>query len=161
MNTSKGRESWLLLALVAGFLVIPTATARAQNTGNSGPPMDGPVVYGLGNGVSTSHDPRPYDGQIYCPVTGAKLAADGSAIAVQTTIGEVKPTRKFFGAKASPGMVIYVCCPECEKKVKSNPQLYAAEVIADHATLSFTFADAPAQRPGDRGVKPRAQVRAD
>jgi hypothetical protein len=166
---ARGGSGWLL-ALMVGFLVFPTA-AHAQ--GQAPPQLpepsgfkDGllwstkPATYGIGNGVSASHDPGPYQGQIYCPVTGAKLAPDGSAVAVQTTIGEEKPTgiRKFFGAKSIPGMVIYVCCPECAKKVKSDPQPYAAQVINDHVAFSFCFADAPAQRPDRPVVKPRDQT---
>jgi hypothetical protein len=152
MKSIARRGNWLVLVLGAGFFVLPTSTARAQDIFHDDLMKFGserPTVYGIGNGVKADYDPGPYDGQIYCPVTGNKLAVDGSAVKVQTTVGAVEPSRtqKFFGAKSSPGMVIYVCCPECAKKVKANPQPYVAEVIADHATISFHFAEAPPQRP--------------
>jgi hypothetical protein len=93
--------------------------------------------------------PEPYGGQIFCPVTGIKLGLNQPPTAVQTTIGEQKPSffARLFGAKPVAGMVIYVCCPQCAERVRANPEPYLTEIIADRATFTFTYATAPAQRP--------------
>jgi hypothetical protein len=91
---------------------------------------------------------EPYDGQIFCPVSGKKLGVEQPAVPVQTSIGEEKPTglSKLF-KKAKPGMVIYACCPACADAIRRDPQMYLTQVIADKATWSFKYVNAPAQRP--------------
>jgi hypothetical protein len=93
--------------------------------------------------------PDPYDGQLFCPVTGRKLGLTQPPVPVQTAIGEIKPNfmGRVFGQKPTPGLVIYVCCPGCADKVRSNPEHYLGEVAADRSCFSFTYATAPAQRP--------------
>jgi hypothetical protein len=105
-----------------------------------------------------------YAGQVFCPVSGVKLGLNQPAVPVQTTIGEEKPSglSKLFRAKPKPGMVIYACCPACAEKIRSNPQLYLAQVVADKSTFPFTLANAPDQRPAPPPMqRPEDQVAKD
>jgi hypothetical protein len=97
--------------------------------------------------VSGPKTPELYGGQIYCPVTGKKLGL--TPIAVETSIGIKQPGfwGKLFGQKPTPGVVIYVCCPECVEAVKRDPMTYLGEIVADKSCFNFTYAKAPAQRP--------------
>jgi hypothetical protein len=64
-------------------------------------------------------------------------------------VGEQKPTgvRKLLGVKPSPGVKMFVCCPECAKMVRANPSTYLLEIIADNAVFTFDYDSAPNQRP--------------
>jgi hypothetical protein len=66
-------------------------------------------------------------------------------VAVQTTIGEIKPSffEKLFGKKGSPGAVIYVCCPRCAEIVRQDPMRWMQEVIADKGCFDFWCGKAP------------------
>ena len=72
-------------------------------------------------------------GQKVCPVTGDRLGSMGQPVAVETGVGARKPSLlgKLFGKKATPGVVIYVCCQDCAAKVKSDPGTYVVRVIAE------------------------------
>ena len=98
--------------------------------------------------------PEPYGGQLYCPITGKKLGLNQPPVAVQTTIGEKKPSfmDKLFGKKGTPGAIIYVCCPQCVEKARANAPACLNEVIADKACFSFSYAKAPANRPPRAGM---------
>ena len=91
--------------------------------------------FGLGGSVvtSASRKDEPYGGQKVCPVTGNKLGSMGQPVAVDTGIGARQPSAlgKLFGRKATPGIVIYVCCQNCAAKVKSDPGAYVTKVIAE------------------------------
>jgi hypothetical protein len=161
-------KTWALAIALAGVATLafpalslaqykPAPGGTMPNTGQTGI-LDSKNDYGVGNSGTTKLG-DPYGGQLFCPVTGKKLGLTGPAIPVQTSIGEKKPSflSKTFGAKTTPGAVIYVCCPACAEKVKAQPQLYLGECIADKAYFasSFTYANCPAQRParapGDQG----------
>jgi len=139
---------------IAGLLCPELIQAQQPHggSGNSG----NSSAYGDEHGGSSTQSsiPEPYGGQIFCPVTGTKLGLTQPPIPVQTAIGETKPGfwGKMFGEKPKPGAVIYVCCPECVEKVRREPMLYLSELIADKAYFSWTYAQAPAQRP------PRARI---
>jgi hypothetical protein len=108
-------------------------------------------TYGQAGEDGKSDELKVYNGQIYCPVTGHKLGVKQPAVPVQTSIGEKKPgaIAGLFGKKATPGVVIYVCCPACAEKVKQAPEHYLGIVIGDQTLLpvSFTYTSAPAERP--------------
>jgi hypothetical protein len=152
MGPKPNSVSWLIGVIAAGtvFWMCP-ATSQAQRQGGA---SHSPAASQTGDNIGyggTTHlsEPDPYGGQLFCPVTGTKLGLNQAAMAVQTAIGEQQPTflGKLFGQKPKPGAVIYVCCPECADKVRSDPQTYLSEVIADKSCFSFTYAMAPAQRP--------------
>jgi hypothetical protein len=159
----KGRlwnHRWLVLLFAAlpGVLGQPSLS-RAQSDPFHNSLMTDPekkTEYGVGDGVF-DEKPVPYKGQIYCPVTGVKLGLNGPAQEVQTSLGEQKPTgfKKMMGAKPKPGVLIFVCCPECAKKVKANPQPYFVEIVADKAVFTFGYESAPNQRPERPKGKPR------
>jgi hypothetical protein len=150
----------LLLTATAAVLCLPSGS-RAQSdpfhsTVGSFGGEDTKTEYGRGDGVFVDKPPDPYKGQIYCPVTGNKLGTNGPAQEVQTSMGEQKPTgfRKMMGAKPTPGVVMYTCCPECAKKVKANPSLYYVEIVADRAVFTFHYDAAPEHRPERPKGKP-------
>lgn len=74
----------------------------------SGPASDSPNVF------STPVALKPYGGQRTCPVMGDKLDSMGPPVAV-TVKGEK----------------IFVCCQGCIAKVKGNPDMYLAKVMAE------------------------------
>lgn len=102
-------------------------------------------------GGETTNSVEPYHGQVYCPVTGGKLGLTQPALPVQTTIGATNPgfIARLFGKKATPGAVIYVCCPKCAEAVRQNPQQYLGVVVNDMASLStfMHYANAPPLNP--------------
>jgi hypothetical protein len=97
----------------------------------------------------TRPDPGPYGGQIFCPVSGAKLGLQQAAVPVQTSIGEEKPGffARLFGQKGTPGVVIYACCPECAEKIRNDPHKYYRQVVIDMSNYLHGYERAPAQRP--------------
>ena len=146
--------SWwtgLAIAFWAGSAILllgGRAAAQQRAVGDfDHPPAKRPPHDDLGGTVTPP--PQPYGGQLFCPVTGVKLGLNQPPVPVQTAIGEQKPSwvARMFGAKPVAGAVIYVCCPQCVDKVRSNPEFYLTEVIADRACFTFTYATAPAQRP--------------
>jgi len=146
---------WMLLSLLGACVLFVPATSRAQMGMDKDPlgkvGMDNsPVEYGKGEGgaVFKPTKAEPYEGQIFCPVSGTKLGLHQPAVPVQTSIGEEKPTGlgKLFH-KAKPGIVIYACCPACAEEIRKNPQLYLSQVITAKATLVFKYATAPDQIP--------------
>jgi hypothetical protein len=70
-------------------------------------------------------------------VSGEPLGARGPAVPVETvpdTTQQAPFWRRLFGSPPPPrGIVIYVCCQECAARVKSDPGLYLARVIAQRA----------------------------
>jgi len=141
---------WTVAFLTTGVALLCYGTIVAQNPHPGDfdhPPAKRPPHDDLGGTLVAP--PQPYGGQIFCPVTGVKLGLNQPPTAVQTTIGEQKPSffAKLFGAKPTPGMIIYVCCPQCAERVRANPDTYLTEIIADRACFTFTYATAPAQRP--------------
>jgi peptidylprolyl isomerase len=155
---SKSRYArWLAaLLLVEGLGFSYPVVAHAQRH-DEHPRDESTPTYGSGGSSNKLPVPEPYGGQIYCPVTGAKLGLTHPPVAVQTAIGEQKPSwfGKMFGDKVKPGAVIYVCCPACVEKVRANPERYLEEIIADKGCFTFTYARAPAQRP------PRGEIDAN
>lgn len=97
--------------------------------------------YGLGESdrQAASRAPEPYGGQGTCPVTGEKLGSRGPAVRVETVAGTAeKPSllKKClpwnWGTPSRPkGVAIYVCCPDCAARVRSDPETYLLKVIAD------------------------------
>jgi hypothetical protein len=169
MKARINAHGWVgVVVCVGAVILVCSSTAHAQDT-NSWQRFDlGPVDRGdpfnklnqkkpprYGSQNETANLAEPYEGQLYCPVTGTKLGLKETAVPVQTSIGEKKPgfVAGLFGKKPTPGTVIYVCCPACVEKVRANPQMYLSQVIADKAALSsrFTYATAPAQRPYEVG----------
>jgi hypothetical protein len=145
-----------LFSLVAASALFAPAASRAQlgmdkdpfgKVGQDGPPVE----YGKGQGGGTFQAAKeePYGGQIFCPVSGAKLGLQQPAVPVQTSIGEEKPSKvgKLLGQKAKPGVVIYACCPECAEKIRSNPPLYLTQVATDRSRFAFKYDYAPSARP--------------
>lgn len=132
--------------LVAALVVFPGRGTAQGHGGGSRQNASSGSGYADSGGPKT---PEPYDAQIYCPVTGKKLGLTQPAIPVETNIGAKGPGfwGKIFGQKPTPGVVIYVCCPECADAVKSDPMKYLGEVVADKSCFNFTYAKAPAQRP--------------
>jgi hypothetical protein len=130
-------------------LLFPPTTHAQRNGGGDRPHSDAKKTGGDSGASFQPATPDPYASQLFCPVTGKKLGLSQPAVPVQTSIGERQPTflGKLFGQKPTPGTVIYVCCPECIEKVRSNPEFYLSEIIADKACFSFTYATAPPQRP--------------
>ncbi len=62
------------------------------------------------------------------------------AVEVETTMGD-KPTflqRSFprLFPHRPPKVTVYVCCPECVARVKSDPDTYLAKVIAVKSGLT-------------------------
>jgi hypothetical protein len=164
-------KTWLVgMTLAAATVLVCPAFCPAQYkpapggttpTGQTGI-LDSKTEYGVGN-TATTKMVEPYGGQLFCPVTGKKLGLNTPAVAVQTNIGEKKPSflSRTFGAKTTPGAVIYVCCPACAEKVKMNPEGYLGECIADKSyfSASFTYANAPAQRPARAPGEPTSELR--
>jgi hypothetical protein len=137
-----------LTFLAVTLLVCGTTEAQRPQPGDfDHPPAKRPPRDELGGTMTPP--PQPYGGQLYCPVTGMKLGLNQPPVPVQTAIGEQKPGffAKLFGAKPTPGLIIYVCCPQCADRVKANPEPYLTEIVADKACFTFTYATAPAQRP--------------
>lgn len=99
-------------------------------------------------GSSTPSAPEPWGGQVFCPVTGAKLGVRVPAILVETPIGAKAPSPlgKLFGRKPTPGMTVYVCCSECVAKVRAAPESYLGKAMADRAAYAGSYAQAPANR---------------
>jgi hypothetical protein len=166
MNPGPRRGYRLSVVLSTAFAVLACAdAARAQPSG-IGPADRGDPINQLnrkappikdGSGGTTEVPKEPYEGQIYCPVTGNKLGLKQEPVKVQTSIGEQKPGffARIFGRKPTPGAVIYVCCPECAEKVRQNPYRYYSDVVVDRGTLSsYSYATAPAQRPAAQGPTP-------
>jgi hypothetical protein len=156
MRSQASGRLWLGTVLMTAAIMLATpARSPAQRPGGG---FDSPTGH---SATSTNPDnvsyksskAEPYGGQIYCPVTGKKLGLTQPPVPVQTTIGETQPGfwGKVFGQKPTPGVVIYVCSPECAEPVRKNPQMYLGEVVADKASFSFTYAQAPAQRPARVG----------
>jgi hypothetical protein len=140
---------------VAGMVLACPPPLLAQRHGGSDSRNTSPSSGGWGSDSgSLTSEPQPYGGQIYCPVTGTKLGLTQPPVAVQTTIGETKPSffEKLFGKKGSPGAVIYVCCPRCAEIVRQDPMRWMQEVIADKGCFDFWYGKAPAQRPPRAGV---------
>lgn len=138
---------WLLAILVGTTL---TSKGDAQSCcSGGGCSKSEPKDRSSGGGGSDKPSPEPYGGQLFCPVTGEKLGLRRPPVPVQTAIGEKKPAMlaKLFGKKGTPGMVIYVCCPDCVATVKSDPQTYLVEVIADRSCFVCSYGNAQAQRP--------------
>jgi len=129
------------VALVLTNVLLFPATGLAQH-------------HGSGDTADKALPPEPYGGQLYCPITGTKLGLKQPPVAVQTTIGEKKPSfmEKMFGKKGTPGAIIYVCCPQCVDKARANAPACLNEVIADKACFSFSYAKAPANRPPRAGM---------
>jgi len=75
-------------------------------------------------------------------VTGEKLGAHGPAIPVEIVRDFTeKPTflQKVFRRAPEPHIfreTIYVCCPECVARVKSDPSRYTLAVYAERHGLS-------------------------
>lgn len=108
----------------------------------------GASCYGGSVGSSKPSVPEPYGGQVFCPVSGAKLGVRGPAVPVETRVGAAKPSffGKLVGRKPTPGAVVYVCCPECAAQARAAPEAYLGKVIADRAAYEGTYAHAPASR---------------
>jgi hypothetical protein len=147
---TRSRGSGLLCAaiVVASVALLYPGPCHAQRYGGSNRSQSSSQASDS-SASKTPVTPEPYTGQIFCPVTGAKLGLRQPPVPVQTSIGEKKPSAfgKLFGEKSTPGAVIYVCCPECVETVRKNPELYLGEIIADKACFTFRYAQAPAQRP--------------
>jgi hypothetical protein len=83
--------------------------------------------------------------QGFCPVTGEKLGSRGPAVRVDlvTEVAE-KPSfflkcSSWFRAKEPPNRVVttvYVCCPECVAKAKTDPARCILNVYADRRGLA-------------------------
>lgn len=75
-------------------------------------------------------------------MTGEKLGAQGPAIPVEIVRDFTeKPTflQKVFHRAPEPRIfreTIYVCCPECVARVKSDPSRYSLAVYAERHGLS-------------------------
>lgn len=123
---------WALAVVVAALSAGP-GYCHPDHGGGSAAPAGS--RYGLGGSdePSKARAPEPYGGQKVCPVTGDKLGATGPALPVETGFGAEKPSflGKLFGRKPTQGLIIYVCCPECAAKVKSDPGAYVVKVIAE------------------------------
>jgi hypothetical protein len=172
MQIAQDCECWLKLMaciVVAGGLFAGTTHAQYNGDRMSTAPADkwdkkSPVREDLHTGGTSKATPEPYGGQIYCPVTGGKLGLAQPAIPVQTTIGATNPgaIARLFGKKATPGAVIFVCCPMCADAVRQNPERYLGMVISDMASLSTTmhYANAPPKKPeqgnADSVIQPAA-----
>jgi hypothetical protein len=160
-----------------GFGLLLTATvlmycpsrscAQAQNRIDSNPlpklMEDNPRIdeYSGGHAISQNINTEPYNGQIYCPVTGMKLGLNQPPVPVQTSIGEEKPSSfaRLLGKKDKPGLVIFVCSEKYVDQVRRDPQTYLAQVIRDKSYFSFRYAEAPRQRPADPSIIPGAPPR--
>jgi hypothetical protein len=160
------RGYWLSTALGVVIALSYPEAGRAQpqaiGTPDRGDPINllsrkaGSTEAGSG---ATKAPEEPYGGQLYCPVTGLKLGLKQEAVKVQTSIGEQKPGffASLFGQKPTPGVVIYVCCPECAEKVRQNPGPYLSSLITDRGVKSnYTYATAPAQRPVSNSLTPNS-----
>lgn len=149
--------AWVLGAIVALSL---TALGHAH-PGHSGPPPAAQAKrYGIGaSAPAAPRPPEPYNGQVYCPVTGDRIGAMGQPVPVETGIGVKHPTAwgKFIGQKPTNGLMIYVCCPECAAKVKADPAPYVAKVIAERSQGSAVRASSealPVGKGADSAVQP-------
>jgi len=156
VGKSYGVRVLAVFVLVAAGALLAPATTRAQIGMDKDPlgkvghdPDEGHKVYGDKEAARKASTAEPYGGQIFCPVSGKKLGLEQPAVAVQTTIGEEKPSRlgKLLGQKTKPGMVIYACCPACAETIRRDPQTYLTQVIGDRASFVFKYANAPPQRP--------------
>jgi hypothetical protein len=163
MNPGPRRGYRLSVALSTAIAVLACADAARAQPSAIGPADRGDPINQLnrkaapikdGSGGTTEVPKEPYEGQIYCPVTGKKLGLKQEPVKVQTSIGEQQPGffARIFGKKPTPGAVIYVCCPQCAEKVRTSPYPYYSTVVVDRGTLSsYSYATAPAQRPAANG----------
>lgn len=123
---------WVLGTIVALAFFAPRGFAHP---GHGGPePAPQRKQYGGGSSEPAKPSaPEPYNGQVYCPVTGDKLGSMGPALPVETGIGVKQPSAwgKLFGQKPTNGLVIYVCCQDCAAKVKSDPVPYVTKIITE------------------------------
>lgn len=90
-----------------------------QRTGNAAARTSSSIGGPASDSPSTSHNPvalKPYGGQKTCPVMGDALDSMGPPVGV-TVKGEK----------------VFVCCQGCIAKVKSNPDLYLAKVVAERS----------------------------
>lgn len=98
---------------------------------------------------STSPATQPLKEQTVCPVTGEKLGVRGPAIPVEIVRDFTeKPTflQKVFRRPPEPRFIretIYVCCPECAARVKSDPSRYTLAVYAERRGLGTTGPKSP------------------
>jgi hypothetical protein len=119
---------------VLGTIVALALTAQGLAHPGHGGTEPAPQRKQYGGGSSEPDKPRPpepYNGQVCCPVTGAKLGSMGPPVPVETGIGAKQPTvwGKLFGQKPTDGLMIYVCCQDCAAQVKSDPVPYVTKVI--------------------------------
>lgn len=86
--------------------------------------------------------PEPYGGQKFCPVSSEPLGARGPGLAVSVPAIDSayqKPALQRFlqrFQKRPPEITIYVCCPECAARVKSDPGTYLFRVVAERSSGS-------------------------
>ncbi len=64
-------------------------------------------------------------------MSGLQLGSRGQGIAVDTHIRARPPSfwEKAFSRKPLPGLIVYVCCPECAERVKRDPATYIIRVF--------------------------------
>ena len=110
MTTTRGRAiGW------AGAILISLALAGCQTGWNASvSSVSGQNRGGQGDLSKETPTSSRYGGQKTCPVTGDELDSMGPPAAV-TVKGEK----------------IFVCCQGCSAKVKGDPDLYLAKVMAE------------------------------
>ena len=163
---------WLRLATCVVVVVggLFAGTAHAQSSGNrmSSAPADtwekkSPIREELNTGGSSAVTAEPYGGQIYCPITGAKLGLSQPAIPVQTSIGATNlGAIAMFGKKATPGGDLRPLSDV--HAVRQNPERYLAGhqrhgvALHDHALRQRTTEETDRDN-ADSAIQPAAVAR--
>jgi hypothetical protein len=162
MRTYLGRGTALLTLTIATTLLLACPRASWAQAGWDKNPLgkvgqEPPRVdeFSGGRSAATNINTEPYNGQIYCAVTGIKLGLTQPPVPVQTSIGEEKASTvaKWFGKKDKPGVVIYVSSAEYAEQVRRDPQTYLSQIIRDKSYFTFRYVEAPNQRPLEPSIK--------